>query len=80
MQNHIGAAIERLKGWNDATPTDPDEGDREQLGWQLAGQVGARIVPRQRRSQNMQGFGKIFDNTLYVQVIRLCTADIVMSS
>jgi hypothetical protein len=38
---------------------DPDEGDKEQLGWQLAGQVGARIVPRQRRSRNMQGFGKI---------------------
>ncbi len=52
-QNHVGAIIERLKGWNDAARTDPDEGGREQLGRQLAGQVGARIVPRQRRSRNM---------------------------
>jgi hypothetical protein len=61
-QNCVGAIIERLKGWNQVAPTKPDEGGREQLGWQLAGQVGARIVPRQRRSRNMQGFGKKFDN------------------
>jgi hypothetical protein len=61
-QNRVGAVVERLKGWNQAAPTDPDEGGGEQLGWQLAGQIGARIVPRQRRSRNMQGFGKIFDN------------------
>jgi hypothetical protein len=59
VQNRIGAVVERLKGWNDAAPMDPDEGSREQLGWQLAEQVGVRIVPRQRRSRNMQGFGKI---------------------
>jgi hypothetical protein len=41
---------------------DPDEGGGEQLDWQLAGQLGARIVPRQRRSRNMQGFGKFFYN------------------
>jgi hypothetical protein len=41
---------------------DPDEGDVEQLSWQLAGQLGARIVSRQRRGRNMQGFGKFFDN------------------
>jgi hypothetical protein len=45
-----------LKGWNQATPTDPDVGGGEQHGWQLAGQGGARIVPRQRRGRNMQGF------------------------
>jgi hypothetical protein len=61
-QNRIGAVVEQLKGWNQATPTDPDEGHREQLGWQLAGQVGARIVPRQRRGRNMQGIGKFLDN------------------
>ncbi len=61
-QDCIGAVVEQLKGWNQATPTDPDERGGEQLGWQLAVQVGARIVPRQRRSRNMQGFGKIFDN------------------
>jgi hypothetical protein len=61
-QNRVGAVVERLKGWNQAAPMDPDEGGREQLGWQLAGQVGAGIVPRQRRGRNMQGFEKIFDN------------------
>ncbi len=61
-QNRVGAIVERLKGWNQAAPTDPDEGGGEQLGWQLAGQLGARIVPRQRRGRNMQGFGKFFDN------------------
>jgi hypothetical protein len=34
--------------------TDPDEGDGEELSWQLAGQLGARIVPRQRDSKNIQ--------------------------
>ncbi len=63
-QDRVGALIERLKGWNQATPTDTDKGDREQLGWQLAGQVGARIVPRQRRARNMQGFGKNLDNSV----------------
>ncbi len=43
-QDCVGAVVERLKGWNQA---DPDEGGREQLGWELAGQVSARIVPRQ---------------------------------
>ncbi len=61
-QNRVGAVVEQLKGCNQAAPTDPDEGGGEQLGWQLAGQLGARIVPRQRRSKNMQGFGKFFDN------------------
>jgi hypothetical protein len=55
-QDWVGAIVERMKGWNDAAPTDPDEGGGEQL----AGQVGARIVPRQRKSRNMQGFGKNF--------------------
>jgi hypothetical protein len=44
--------------------TEPDEGDGEELGWQLAGQLGDRIVPRQRNSRNIQGFGKIFDNRI----------------
>jgi hypothetical protein len=61
-ENRVGAVVEQLKGWNDAALTDPDEGGGEQLGWQLAGQVGARIVTRERRNRNMQGFGKIFDN------------------
>jgi hypothetical protein len=46
-QDCIGAVVEQLKGWNQATPTDPDEGGGEQLGWQLAGQIGARIVREQ---------------------------------
>jgi hypothetical protein len=61
-QNRVGAVVERLKGWNQAALTDPDEGGGEQPGWQLAGQPSARIVPKQRRSRNMQGFGKFFDN------------------
>ncbi len=61
-QDCVGAVVEQLKGWNQAAPTDPDKGGREQLGWKLAGQVGARTVPRQRRGSNMQGFGKFFDN------------------
>ncbi len=64
VQDRIGAVVERLKGWNQAAPMDPDEGGGEQLGWQLTGQVGARIVPRQRRSRNLQGFGKIFDTSV----------------
>jgi hypothetical protein len=54
-QNRVGAVVERLKGGNDAAPTDPDKGGSEQLGWQL----GSRIVPRQRRSWNMQILEKI---------------------
>jgi hypothetical protein len=56
--DRVGAVVERLKGWNQAASMDPDEGGGEQLGWQLTGQVGARIVPRQRRGRNIQGFGK----------------------
>jgi hypothetical protein len=50
VQDRIGAIVEQLKGWNQAPPTNPDEGGEEQLSRQLAGQVGARIVPRQRRA------------------------------
>jgi hypothetical protein len=64
-QDRVGAVVERLKGWNQAVPMDPDKGGGEQLGWQLIGQVGARIVPRHRRGRNMQGFGKFFDNGVY---------------
>ncbi len=58
VQNRVGAVIERLNGWDHAAPTDPGEGGGEQLGWQLAGQVIARIVPRQRRSRNTQIWNK----------------------
>jgi hypothetical protein len=63
-QNHIGAVKERMKGWNDAASTDPEKGGGEQLSCQLAGQVSDRIVPRQRRSRNMQYFGNFFDNII----------------
>jgi hypothetical protein len=59
-QDGLRAVIERLTGWDDATPTDPDEGVREEVAWQLVQQLGARIVPRQRNSRTMQGFLKIF--------------------
>ncbi len=56
MQDHIGAIVERLKGWDDAAPTDPDEEGGEEVAWQLIRQLGARIVPWQRNGRNMQGF------------------------
>ncbi len=55
-QNRVGAVVERLKGWDDAASTDPDEGGGEEIAWQLVQQLGARIVPGQRNSRNMQGF------------------------
>jgi hypothetical protein len=36
-QDHVGAVVEWLEGWNQTAPTDPDKGGGEQLGWQLAG-------------------------------------------
>ncbi len=59
-QDGIGAVVERLKGWDDAAPTDLDEGGGEEVAWQLVRQLGARIVPGQRNSRNMQGFRKNF--------------------
>ncbi len=56
VQDGVGAVVERLKGWDDAAPTDPDEGGGEEVTWQLVRQLGARIVPRQRNGRNMQGF------------------------
>ncbi len=61
VQNSVGAVVEQLKGWNDATTTDPDEEGGEQLG----GQLGARNVPRQGNSRNIHSFGKKFDNRIY---------------
>ncbi len=55
-QNIIGADIERLKGWDNAAPMDPDEGGGEEVACQLVQQLGTRIVHRQRNSRNMQDF------------------------
>ncbi len=55
-QDDVEAVIEWLKGWDDAAPTDPDEAGVEEVAWQLVRQLGARIVPRQRNSRNMEGF------------------------
>jgi hypothetical protein len=55
-QDGVEAVVERLKGWDDAALTDPDEGGGEEVTWQLVRQMGARIVPRQRNDRNMQGF------------------------
>jgi hypothetical protein len=54
------AFVEWLEKWDDTATTDPDEGGGEELGQQLAGQLGARIVPRQGKSRNIQSFGKNF--------------------
>ncbi len=56
VQNCVRAIVERLERWDDAAMMDPDEGGGEELGWQLAGQLDARIVPRQRRSRGIQSF------------------------
>jgi hypothetical protein len=56
VQDGVGAVVERLKGWDDAALMDPDEGGGEELAWQLARQLGARIVSWQRNSKNMQSF------------------------
>ncbi len=53
-QNGIGAIVEQLERSDDAAVMDPDEGGAEELGWQLAGQLGARIVPKQGKSRNIQ--------------------------
>ncbi len=55
-QDGLRAVIEHLKGWDDTAPMDPDDGCGEEVDWQLVQQLGARIVPRQRNSRNMQGF------------------------
>ncbi len=34
-QHGIGAVVERLKGWDDAALTDPDQGGGEEVAWQL---------------------------------------------
>jgi hypothetical protein len=60
----MGPDSERLKGWDDAAPTDLDEGGGEEVAWQLVRQLGARIVPRQRNSRNIQDFCNIFDNRI----------------
>jgi hypothetical protein len=49
-----GAIVEQLERSDDAAATDPDEGGGEELGWQLAGQLGTRILPRQGKSRNIQ--------------------------
>jgi hypothetical protein len=32
-QDSVGAVVERLKGWDDAAPTDPDKGGGEEVAW-----------------------------------------------
>ncbi len=60
VQDDVGAVAELLKGWDDAAPTDPDEGGGEEVAWQLVQQLGARIVPRHRNSQEHARFLKKF--------------------
>jgi hypothetical protein len=63
-QDSVGAVVEWLKGWADAAPTDPEEGGGEEVAWQIVRQPGARIVPRQRNSRNMQSFRKKIYNSI----------------
>ncbi len=77
-QNRVGAVVERLKGWNQDAPTDPDEGGGEQLGWQLTGQLSARIVPRQRRSRTSKVLANFFtmvsteSSSFHLLLLRRC--------
>ncbi len=55
-QDGVGAVVERLERWDHTARTDPDNRGGDELGLQLAGQLGAKIVPRQRNSGIIQGF------------------------
>jgi hypothetical protein len=57
VQDGVGAVVEWLKKWDDTAPTEPEWGG-EEVPWQLIRQLGARIMPMQRNSWNMQGFLK----------------------
>ncbi len=57
-QNGVGAVMKRLERWDDAAMTDPDEGGGEELGQQLVGQLGTRIVPRQGKSRTSKAYEK----------------------
>jgi hypothetical protein len=55
-QDGVGAVVERLNEWDDAALMNRDKGGGEELAWQLARQLGTRIVPGLRNSRNMQSF------------------------
>jgi hypothetical protein len=61
-QDGVGVVVEWLKGWDDAAPTDPDEGVGEEVAWQFVRQLGARTVPRQRTA----GTCKVFEKFLII--------------
>ncbi len=52
-ENSEGAVVEGLERRDGAVALDPDEACGEELGWQFAGQLGARIVPGQRKSRSI---------------------------
>ncbi len=52
-QDGVGAVVERLKGWDDTAPTDPDEGGREEVAWQL-GARGKKYLPMSFGGKNMK--------------------------
>jgi hypothetical protein len=61
----VRIVIESLKGWDDATPPDPDEGGGEEVAWQIVRQLGARTVPRQKAA----GTCEVFENFLIIASI-----------
>ncbi len=52
-EDGVGAVIQRSERRHGAAAADPDQGGGEELGWQLAGQAGARIVPGQRVNRSI---------------------------
>jgi hypothetical protein len=63
-QDRVGAVVEWLTGWNHGAPTDPDEGGGEQLGWQLAGQLDARMSLGKEGAETYKVLEKNFDNSV----------------
>ncbi len=60
-QDHVGVVAERLKGWNQAAPTDPDEGGVESS---LAGSSLGRSVLELCLGKEGPETCKVFENLL----------------
>jgi hypothetical protein len=62
-QNGVGAVVERLERWDHAATTDPDGEGREELGWQLAGQLMLEL----RLGKEEAGASKVFEKFLIIE-------------
>jgi hypothetical protein len=62
-QNGVGAVVEWLERWDHAATTDPDGEGREELGWQLAGQLTLELCPGKEEA----GASKVFEKFLIIE-------------